>query len=202
MRRVVNCVAVAVALSGAAGLGGYFYKQHQAEQQVTDVSAGLRRFEQVLAFHGAGKETPATERGWPTTVEPVWFNGDPPRNWLVTQDRPWLEIATPEQAELADPPLRIALSNTVASFWYNPYRGVIRARVPISISDSKALELYNKANGTALDNIYCADAAPPLKAAAADQAPEGSPSAIASPMTAPVATPTKQAGAGDTPQQP
>jgi hypothetical protein len=160
MRRAVDCVAAAAALAVASGLGAYYYQQQEAAKEVATVSAGLRRFEQVLAFRGASKEAQTSERGWPLTVDPAWFSTDLPRNLLVTPDRPWLEVATSEQADLQDPPLRIALSSGTAGFWYNPYKGVIRARVPIAISDQKALDLYNKVNGTALDNIYCADAAP------------------------------------------
>jgi hypothetical protein len=49
----------------------------------------------------------------------------------------------------------MAIDNSVASFWYNPYQGVIRARVPIVISDRKAL--YNSVNRTRLDSIYSKD---------------------------------------------
>ncbi|MEX2220147.1 MAG: hypothetical protein WD749_15465 [Phycisphaerales bacterium] len=153
----MNCVAFAAVLAVGSGLGAFFYLRHQDELQLREVSSGLRRFEQVLAFRGASKETETTERGWPLTVEPTWFESDIPRNQLVTPDRPWLEIATPDQATMMDPPLRIAIGTTTAAFWYNPYKGIIRARVPIAISDRKALDLYNKVNGTALDNIYCAE---------------------------------------------
>jgi hypothetical protein len=182
MRRAVDFVAAAAVLAVGAGLGGYFYIQQQYSQQIATVSQGLRRFEQVLAFRGASKEAETSERGWPLTVQPEWFSSDTPRNLLVTQDRPWLEIATSEQADLQDPPLRIALSSTTASFWYNPYKGVIRARVPVAISDERALDLYNKVNGTALDNIYCADAAPtpkpdpaPAPTSPSEQSQDGSP---------------------------
>jgi hypothetical protein len=180
MRRAVDFVAAAITVVVCTGLGTYFYFQQQESQRLADVSAGLRRFEQVLAFRGASKEAETSERGWPLTVDPTWFASDAPRNFLVTPDRPWLEVATPEQADLLDPPVRIALSNTTAAFWYNPYKGIIRARVPIAISDQKALELYNAANGTSLDNIYCAEAAP---APTADPAPAPTGEPVLDPTT-------------------
>jgi len=35
-----------------------------------------------------------------------------------------------------------------AMFWYNPARGVIRARVPRTLSDADAVALYNDVNRT------------------------------------------------------
>jgi hypothetical protein len=171
MRRAVDCVAAITALAIGLGMGGYYYLQQQDAQQLAAVSQGLRRFEQVLAFRGASKEAQTSERGWPLTVDPTWFASDAPRNLLITPDRPWLEVATAEQGEFQDPPVRIALSSDTAAFWYNPYKGIIRARVPIAISDQRALELYNRVNGTSLDNIYCADAAPAPKPDAPPEKP-------------------------------
>jgi hypothetical protein len=38
-------------------------------------------------------------------------------------------------------------------FWYNPALGVVRARVPRTLSDAEALELYNEVNGTRLQEL-------------------------------------------------
>jgi hypothetical protein len=197
----VNCVAIATTLALGGGISFYYFQQYQGEQRLSGISAGLRRFEQVLAFHGASKDAEVTERGWPLTVDATWFSGDTPQNLLLTPDRPWLEVATPEQATMMDPPLRIALSSSVASFWYNPYLGVIRARVPIAISDAKALTLYNRINGTSLDNIYSADAAPDPTPKAVDT---GTPAEASEPSLSPEApAPARnQASAGETPHTP
>lgn len=191
MRRAVNCVAAAAALVLCAGLGFFYYQQYQADHQLDEVSFGLRRFEQVLAFRGASKDAQVTERGWPLTVDPKWFAGDAPRNLLLTPDRPWLEIATPDQANMTNPPLRLAIGTSIAAYWYNPYQGVIRARVPIALSDQRALDTYNRVNGTSLDTIYCADAVsiPP-------PAPEES-----KPADPPSSDPTTQASAEPAPAQ-
>jgi len=159
MRRAVDVVAAAAVLAVGLGLGAFYYIQHQDDQQIKEVSAGLRRFEQVLVFKGASKEAEVSERGWPLSVDPHWFGTAIPQNLLVTPDRPWLEVAMAEQATMSDPPLRVAIGTQVAAFWYNPYKGIVRARVPVAISDRRALELYNRVNGTNLDSLHSADAA-------------------------------------------
>ena len=43
---------------------------------------------------------------------------------------------------------------SVAAFWYNPYTGTVRGRVSQQVSDSKALELYNEINDSALTTLF------------------------------------------------
>jgi hypothetical protein len=52
------------------------------------------------------------------------------------------------------PPVRLTLDDRMASFWYNPYQGVVRARVPVQVNDDAALELYNRINGCSLLSIF------------------------------------------------
>lgn len=208
LRRVVNSVAIATTLALGGGIAFYYFQEYQADQRLNEISSGLRRFEQVLAFHGASKDAECTERGWPLIVDATWFGPDAPRNTLLTPDRPWLEVATAEQATMLNPPVRIALSSSIASYWYNPYTGIIRARVPIAISDEKALALYNRINGTNLDNIYSADAAPdpsltpkpeipPSPAATTADAPPPAPDATPESLNPEKPAPPKQAAAGE-----
>src|SRR5262249_12261162 len=90
-----------------------------------------------------------------------------------------VEVATPAEASLQDPAVRLTLDAHVASFWYNPYQGIVRARVPVLISDEKALDLYNTINGTHLATIYGVAPDEPAKSdktpppAAPPPAPEG-----------------------------
>ena len=93
------------------------------------------------------------ERGYPTTVDVAWFKDGVPRNPLVGPPHPWLEIAGESEAALQHPPVRLAVSDSLAQFWYNPYQGVVRARVPVMISDAKSTALYNKVNATNLAGI-------------------------------------------------
>lgn len=154
LRRTVNVVTIVAAIGLVGGLG--YYKVEEARHQAAiDALAGdVSRFEQMVKLRAATKDVELNGRGWPVTIDPAWFDGDPPRNRLLTGDRPWVEVAGPEDAHLRDPVVRVALDERFASFWYNPYQGIVRARVPLEINDKLTLELYNTVNGTALTTIY------------------------------------------------
>lgn len=154
LRRAVDAAGVLAAIGLIAAVASFSSAQHREKQAAMRVTRDLDRFREALSLRAASDQGQMNARGWPITVDPSWFGTDPPRNALVTPDRPWVEIATPQQASFKDPPVRLTLDGTVAGFWYNPYQGIVRARVPIQISDRKALELYNTVNGTRLDSIY------------------------------------------------
>jgi hypothetical protein len=154
LRRAVDAAGILAAIGLIAAVASFSSEQHKEKQALSRVSRDLDRFREALSLRAASDQGQVNARGWPITVDPTWFGSDPPRNAMVSPDRPWVEIATPEQASLKDPPVRLTLDGTVAGFWYNPYQGIVRARVPIQISDRKALELYNTVNGTRLDSIY------------------------------------------------
>jgi len=88
------------------------------------------------------------------TIDPAWFQEAAPGNPLLDEDRPWVEVAGTSQADLLHPPVRMAVEKSIAAFWYNPYQGVVRARVPVMVSDDKATELYNRVNGTGMSSIF------------------------------------------------
>jgi hypothetical protein len=90
-------------------------------------------------------------------VDPNWFERNPPRNPLISAECPWVEVASIDQAGLQDPPIRMAIDGTLAGFWYNPYLGILRARVPVMVSDQDAVDMYNRINATRLSSIFQAD---------------------------------------------
>jgi len=151
-------VDLATVISAGMLIGGLYYvssqrakERHEQEQ----VAGEVTRFQNELSVRAAsGLASEINPRGWPTTIEPEWFNGAPPLNTIVSGDRPWVEVAPPEHARLTNPPLRIAGDVTQASFWYNPYKGIVRARVPVQINEAKAIELYNTINGTGISALF------------------------------------------------
>jgi hypothetical protein len=161
LRRAMDLSTFFAAVALVAVLGWHFSGQVNRERDVDTVRDGLRRFEQALSVRAATKESASTARGWPMTIDPTWFGGDPPRNTLVTPERPWVEIAPPTEAKLKNPNIRIAVDWSTAAFWYNPYLGILRARVPYDISDERARDLYNLVNGTNVDSIYGVEAVLP-----------------------------------------
>jgi hypothetical protein len=72
----------------------------------------------------------------------------------VSPERPWIDLAAPDESELEHPVLKMTAGSGLAGFWYNPHLGVIRARVPVMVSDAESLELYNRVNGTRLASIF------------------------------------------------
>src|SRR5262245_28375102 len=118
-RRAVDIVCALFAVGVVAGILYFNSEEMREGRVVTSMTSELRRFREAIDTRAAaGTDTNA--RGWPNTIDPTWFGNDPPRNALVTPDRPWVEVATPEEATLTDPEVRMTLSPLLASFWYNP----------------------------------------------------------------------------------
>jgi hypothetical protein len=175
LRRIVDAVMVLTILGLVGGVAAFELHRNEEERAVGAMTETVRDFERMLRLRAATKDVELNGRGWPTTIDPGWFDEEPPRNTLVSPDRPWVEIAPPEDAGLLHPPIRIVVSTDLASFWYNPYQGVVRARVPVSISDRQALDLYNKVNGTNLESIFVVEQPAPRPEAAEPPAAEPEP---------------------------
>ncbi|MFG0285322.1 MAG: hypothetical protein ACF8R7_12960 [Phycisphaerales bacterium JB039] len=170
MRRFVDLLAVLTLI----GLGAAIFYSHKDrydhDQAIDQVAEAVRMFDLKIKYHAATEGAELTARGWPVTIDPAWFEGAVPRNTLVSGDRPWLEIAGPEDAELQHPRLRMTVDSSVASFWYNPYNGALRARVPVTTSDAEALETYNLVNHANLTSIF--DLTAPRSAPASAEEPQ------------------------------
>lgn len=151
-------VDTAIVLSAATLLGGLYYlSKERAVTQRTEirVAEDVRRFQEELALRAAsGLATTRNPRGWPVTVDPAWFGDNPPRNDLLSGDRPWVTVAPPEHAELLHPPVRAAVDPTSPSFWYNPYQGVVRALVPMLVSEQSTIDLYNRVNNVRIVSLF------------------------------------------------
>jgi len=114
----------------------------------------LRRFQQQIALQQALAKVDRNERGYPVTIDPAWFQGQLPSNPLLGPEHPWVEVASPDQKDLLHPQERVASGKTVAKFWYNPHMGLVRARVPVGMSDGASVELYNYVNETNLPDLF------------------------------------------------
>jgi len=163
MRRTVNILAVILAVALGAWYAWRGVHQRLDAQRIASVSDEVRRLRRMIAYHAGVADADINEFGWPTDVDPAWFDDDPPINTLLPRDHPWLEIASREDGALQHPPRIIALRITDAGFWYNPLRGIVRARVPAGISDQSALKMYNAINHTSATSIFH-DAPEPAKA--------------------------------------
>ena len=154
LRRTVDVVCILSAIGLLGGLGAWQLEKTQVHTDEQQLAGAIQDFDRVLKLRAATKDVELNGRGWPVTIDPAWFQGDPPRNPLVTSERPWVEVAPPEDADLSHPHVRVALDERYASFWYNPYQGIVRARVPLRINDALSLQLYNDVNGSSLASLY------------------------------------------------
>lgn len=154
MRFVRDVLLLLVLIAVGAGVVLYQRDQREEQARVHKATAETRRLEMEVKFRAATKGAELNARGWPLTIDPAWFEKDPPVNTLVEGDHPWIEIASADEAEMQHPSVRMTVNDDTAAFWYNPYQGVVRARVPVMVSDESATVLYNRVNETSMASIF------------------------------------------------
>jgi len=175
-RWLADIAALVIVLALGSGLLLFERARRDREATIQRVAADARRLELELKYRAASKSVELNPRGWPVTVDPKWFDSDPPINALLTPHRPWVEVASPDEAGLLHPRVRMAVDESYAAFWYNPYQGVLRARVPVMVNDDQATEIYNRVNSTTIPSIFFEERPLPLpeipapKSAAAPEA--------------------------------
>ncbi|MEO1008805.1 MAG: hypothetical protein AAFX79_09565 [Planctomycetota bacterium] len=156
MRRIVDALAMGLCVVVLVlALVGWARTDTTATRSAQTLLA-LDRFHTVLKLQANTPGVEVNGRGWPITVEAWWFGKEPPRNQLLSGDRPWVEIAPIEHADRMHPDDPVAFDEDgvkPASFWYNPYRGVVRARVAPQINAEATLLLYNEVNDVALVSL-------------------------------------------------
>jgi len=141
-----------IALMLAAILGGLVW-HHRAQardvSQMQTVHRALARLSEAIVYHGALIAKDDGQAGFPKTIAPAWFGEQLPVNVIVPGRQPWIDVA-PTGDHGDHPPDPVITRGDQAGFWYNPNRGIIRARVIAQFSQRETLELYNTLNGTAL----------------------------------------------------
>jgi hypothetical protein len=161
-----------VAVMLAALLAAIILSHRSDQERYRDVEVAtldLHRLQREIYLQAALGAVPLSERGFPVTVDPEWFESGLPRNPLLGPDHPWLEVAGAAQQHLTHPPQRMAADRSTAKFWYNPYQGVVRARISSELSEAEALTLYNQVNGCRLPHLFAEEprTAPPAMQASA-----------------------------------
>ncbi len=148
---------ILVAIMFAATIGAFLLhasREEDAAERFNSALSSLQRLEREVRVRAATGGATLNARGWPSTIDADWFDGDPPLNPLVEHGRPWIEIASEREGDLLDPAIRQSVSRDVASFWYNPASGIVRARVGVEATDEQALEIYNRLNGRGLITLF------------------------------------------------
>ncbi|MFI4871701.1 MAG: hypothetical protein ACIARQ_07810 [Phycisphaerales bacterium JB061] len=150
MRRVVDLVGVLV----VAGIAGGYYahtRLHDSEaEQLEETRAAVERLKGEVVIRSQSGQADVNPRGWSATVVPAWFGGDLPKNTLLSEDRPWVEIAPVEHAGWEHPRPVYDATGHDAAFWYNPALGIVRARVPMMPTDKRTIDAYNRVNSASI----------------------------------------------------
>jgi len=153
MRLIVDSL-VALMLAGILA-GVVVYNRQRAERagQVRATREAIVQIELHLKVQIALEQVELTDGGWPRTIDPQWFPLQLPLNLLLPENRPWVEVIGPQDRHLRHPKSITGDDRSLAAFWYNPYQGIIRARIPSGLTDVETVALYNQVNGTALTSI-------------------------------------------------
>lgn len=144
-----------VTLAVGAGMAYVWSRQldRRQEQAVVDTIDALDHIDREIRVKAAMGAVEVNGRGWPRTIDPAWFREHPPINKLVGGPRPWLEVASPAEYTLSHPRVRTTIDSETAAFWYNPGKGIVRARIGLMLSDKSALKLYNRVNKSSLGKL-------------------------------------------------
>lgn len=150
LRALVAYGLVLVILASVAGAGWYYYQNFYVRQakRVDATQQALNKITQEAVYRASTKDIELSTRGHAATIQMSWFEQLPVNN-LVASHVPWMDVAPESQANLLNP-TRIVADSQLAGFWYNPGRGLVRARVPRQLSEQSTIDLYNKVNSTNL----------------------------------------------------
>ncbi len=116
---------------------------------VESTQAALSTMRAELGIRSALGDGPLNEFGFPDAIDRGWFEGEEPHNALARDHAPWIETALPAEYDRTHPVDPTFRGGRGAMFWYNPVRGVVRARVPLQTSDASSQSLYEVVNGEA-----------------------------------------------------
>lgn len=150
MRWIIDILMV-VMLVGILGVVVWHHRERR-DQYARDVAVQetLDQLHELVITHAAIDPDKLEEGVYPSEVPADWFaEGVTPRNALTESSRPWLDIAPPGDLS-THPPDPVLDSPDQAGFWYNPNRGIFRARVPRQFTEQQTLTLYNRLNECSL----------------------------------------------------
>jgi type II secretory pathway pseudopilin PulG len=152
MRLLIDSLIALMVVGILAGVILFQRAQTQKVEQCETVQQALARLQEQVLYRGALGEVDITDAGFPSDISPLWFGNNMPLNLMVPGRQPWLDVA-PEGDNGDDPPDPVVTRPEQAGFWYNPNRGLCRARVQSQITERETLRLYNQLNGTFLKQL-------------------------------------------------
>lgn len=157
MRFVINLLILIMLAAFACGLVSYHRIQEAQQAEIDQLRINVSAIQSQVNLQSALGRTPLNAHGHPLSISPDWFSEYLPRNPLIDDSGPWLEIAGERESDAMHPSHLTAGDGVTAGFWYNPNTGVVRARVPQMLSDQRTLEVYNYVNGSSVASLFTAD---------------------------------------------
>jgi hypothetical protein len=154
MRLLIDTLVALMLVGLLAGVVWKSRSDDVVDRNRETTRAEVRRMKQQISLQAALATVQRNERGFPPTIDPEWFTGNLPANPLLDDSHPWLEIASEDEMDQIHPTQRVATSSSLAKFWYNPHNGIVRARVPVAISDESALQIYEFVNDCTLPDLF------------------------------------------------
>ncbi|MBL9119676.1 MAG: hypothetical protein JNL80_07170 [Phycisphaerae bacterium] len=130
--------------------------RHQASQReiaINNTRSSVRVLQANIDLHAALERDSIDGVTFPETIETLWFEEEIPTNQLLDGGSRWVEIAAEDERGLRHPRNPTVDGGEHAMFWYNPTLGIVRARVPRTLSDAEAVAIYNEINGTRLNEL-------------------------------------------------
>jgi hypothetical protein len=149
---VIDALAVA-ALAAACFIVVSETKESKAQEDLATLTrSAVQAIQSKVRVRATMADVAINAAGFPNEVDPAWFEDGTPENALAT-GRPWIEIADESEYGLRHPRNPTLEGGSGAMFWYNPALGIVRARVPRTLSDADAIATYNHVNGTAIRSL-------------------------------------------------
>lgn len=149
---VIDALAIA-AIAAASLIVSSEWKRARAEEDLVNLTrSAVQSIQSKVRVRATMADVEINAAGFPNEVDPAWFDEGVPMNPLA-EGRPWIEIADESEFALRHPRNPTLEGGTGAMFWYNPALGVVRARVPRTLSDADAIVTYNEVNGTAIRSL-------------------------------------------------
>lgn len=155
MRTILTAGALVFALA-AAGYTAYDRSMKlDRETAITNTERSLAALRSQVRTRAGLGEGPFTDDGWPVAVKESWFVERPIANELLPALPAFsVEVAGEGERMLVHPPKPFVADHERAAFWYNPYLGIVRARVPYQRTDAETLALYNDVNDSELVTLF------------------------------------------------
>lgn len=152
MRLVIDTLIALMLVALLAGVIWHHRYQHEQEQVRVTVHRSLAQLHEQVLYRKTLEQVERSDVGFPLTIDAAWFDRELPRNTMAPASHPWMDVAPP--GDHGDhPPDPVLTHPAQAGLWYNPNRGIFRARVPEQLSQGATLRLYNELNGTTLSAL-------------------------------------------------